>query len=282
MDCVLDQAGSPWRRISNAEYHNGPGASRSFLWDLISSTPYHALWRKQHRQPPTDAMILGSAFHALVLEPELFAQEYVVTVASRRAAAGKEIHQQYADNGITALKQEQWDTVHRMRDAVMSHPIASLLLVGGSPELSLYQMHPVWGFPVKIRPDYLLPDYTIVDLKSCQTAAIRPFRSHAYSMGYHMQAAMYPKLMEYAGLPVPKTGPFVFIACESVEPHCVAVYYADEDLLRDGLESYENACALYHQCITTDTWPAYPEEFLPLNAPSWARFQKREQNVYQS
>ena len=281
MESLLSQLDSPWKQISNEEYHSGPGVSRSFLWEMINATPYHALWRKQHRQPPTDAMVLGSAFHALVLEPELFAREYVLTQASRRGAAGKEIIQQYADNGLTALKQEQWDTVHRMRDAVMSHPIARLLLTGGSAELSLYQLHPLWGFPVKIRPDYLLPDFTIVDLKSCQTAALRPFRSHAYSMGYPMQAGMYPRVMEYAGLPVPKTGKFVFIACESVEPHCVAVYYADDELERDGLDQYEKACSLYHECITTNTWPAYPEEFLPLNAPSWAKFQKREQNVYQ-
>lgn len=281
MDCVLDHAGSPWRRISNEEYHGGPGVSRSFLWEMLNSTPYHALWRKQHRQPPTEAMVLGSAFHCLVLEPDLFSHEYVVTQTSRRSFAGKEIHQQYEDNGITALTQEQWDKVHRMRDAVMLHPIASQLLVGGSAELSLFQPHPLWGMTVKVRPDYLLPDGTIIDLKSCMTAALRPFRSHAYSMGYHMQAGMYPRVMEYAGLPVPKLGKFVFIACESVEPHCVAVYYADEELERDGLQAYEKACSLYHECVTTNTWPAYPETFLPLNAPSWAKYQKREENVYQ-
>lgn len=273
----------PWVVIPNEEYHGGPGVSRSFLWEMINTTPRHAKYRKTHRSEPTEAMLMGTALHTLVLEPEIFEAQFIMANVSRRSATGKEVHQTYAANGVTILKPDQWNAVHRMAENLMAHPIAGdLLRLPGRSEMSLFARHPLWDFDVKVRPDRLLPDGTILDVKTCACAALRPFRSHAYSMGYHMQAAMYPQVMRYHNLPVPDVGNFVFLAVENVEPHCVAVYYADEEMLRDGLEAYEKACELYHQCSTTEEWPGYPEMFLPLNAPGWARSQRKDENVYQS
>lgn len=70
--------------ISNAEYHGGAGVSKSLL-DLIARSPAHmkaALDRPQEERKPTPAQAIGTAFHALVLEPKLFASEY--TLAMRR------------------------------------------------------------------------------------------------------------------------------------------------------------------------------------------------------
>lgn len=71
--------------ISNAEYHGGAGVSKSFL-DLVHRSPLHARYRQEAANddhPPTPAQVIGSAFHALLLEPELFVKEY--TLALRQA-----------------------------------------------------------------------------------------------------------------------------------------------------------------------------------------------------
>jgi hypothetical protein len=276
MEDLLDLAGSPWLEISNDDYHAGPGVSRSFLWDLYNTTPFHAMWRKQNRKPPTDAMILGSAVHALVLEPEVFKRTYVQAEVSRRSSKHAAVLEIYEDQGLIPLKADVWETAHRMADAVMSHRLAREMFSGGSAELALYARHPIWNHLEKIKVDYVLPDCTVVDLKTCQSAARNHFRSHATSMGYHVQAAMYPTLMKRRGLPVPGVGNFVFVAVESVEPHCVACYFADDEMQRDGLAAYERASEIYSQCVASGEWPAYPEEFIPLNSPGWARSQRRE------
>ncbi|KXV60254.1 hypothetical protein AD948_05755 [Acetobacter senegalensis] len=68
--------------LSAAEYHSGPGVSKSNL-DLIHECPALLEWS---RNAPTDddarsAVNIGTAFHALILEPDVFNKEYVVDFA---------------------------------------------------------------------------------------------------------------------------------------------------------------------------------------------------------
>lgn len=66
--------------LTNDEYHGGPGTNKGLL-DVVARSPLHAkalLDRANDDRPePTPAMVLGTALHTLVLEPELFAEQYV-------------------------------------------------------------------------------------------------------------------------------------------------------------------------------------------------------------
>lgn len=67
--------------ISNAEYHGGPGISKSGL-DLIHRSPmhYHAVVTAENDHTPTPAQELGTAAHALILEPEVFTATYCLAL----------------------------------------------------------------------------------------------------------------------------------------------------------------------------------------------------------
>lgn len=67
--------------IPNAEYHSGPGISKSGL-DLIHRSPmhYHAVVTAENDRVPTPAQELGTAAHALILEPEVFTATYCLAV----------------------------------------------------------------------------------------------------------------------------------------------------------------------------------------------------------
>jgi exodeoxyribonuclease VIII len=67
--------------ISNAEYHGGPGISKSGL-DLIHRSPmhYHAVVTADNDHTPTPAQELGTAAHALILEPEVFTETYCLAL----------------------------------------------------------------------------------------------------------------------------------------------------------------------------------------------------------
>ncbi|WP_441227978.1 PD-(D/E)XK nuclease-like domain-containing protein [Tardiphaga sp. 20_F10_N6_6] len=69
-----------YENISNAQYHGGPGISKSGL-DLIARSPMHykaVVDAANDNEPrePTPAQIIGTAFHCLLLEPEVFSREY--------------------------------------------------------------------------------------------------------------------------------------------------------------------------------------------------------------
>lgn len=64
--------------IPNHEYHGGPGISKSGL-DLIARSPLHykaVVDAANDNREPTPAQKLGTAFHCLLLEPDVFVREY--------------------------------------------------------------------------------------------------------------------------------------------------------------------------------------------------------------
>lgn len=64
--------------IPNADYHGGPGYSKSSL-DLVAKSPAHLaeVRATANDNTPTRAQAIGTAFHALILEPDEFDQQYV-------------------------------------------------------------------------------------------------------------------------------------------------------------------------------------------------------------
>ena len=80
----------PASQLSNTDYHRAEGISKSGL-DLIARSPMHYRFREQRE--PTAAMALGTATHAAILEPALYAHDYVILspdVADRRSYVYKE------------------------------------------------------------------------------------------------------------------------------------------------------------------------------------------------
>lgn len=67
--------------ISNAEYHGGPGISKSGL-DLVHRSPmhYHAVVTAANDRTPTPAQEIGTAVHMAILEPEEFAKTYCLAL----------------------------------------------------------------------------------------------------------------------------------------------------------------------------------------------------------
>lgn len=67
--------------IPNAEYHGGPGISKSGL-DLVHRSPmhYHAVVTAANDRTPTPAQEIGTAVHMAILEPEEFAKTYCLAL----------------------------------------------------------------------------------------------------------------------------------------------------------------------------------------------------------
>jgi len=63
--------------IPNDAYHAGPGISKTGL-DLFHRSPFHlhAIKSGMFPKPETKSQYIGRAFHACVLEPDVFAKEY--------------------------------------------------------------------------------------------------------------------------------------------------------------------------------------------------------------
>lgn len=274
---------------TNPEYHSGPGASKSQL-DLIARSPAHywAAYRDPNRvkPEPTPALILGSAVHSAVLEPDLFGGEYTCAPedAPKRPTAAqvnaKRPSQETADAiafwrdfeadnaGKTLLTRDQWTTALAMRDAVHRHPLARRLVVGGQAEQSVYATNAGTGALIKCRLDYFLPEAgMIVDLKTTEDASPAGFGRSAANFRYHVQCGWYQHVMAAAFGDAPPY--WVFLAVEKSPPYAVGVYHVDAETAALGLRMAMRDLRTLVACEQADTWPDYGSESQPLQLPGW-------------
>ena len=260
---------------TNDQYHSGPGISKSHL-DTISGKSAKHYWQKyinpdRERTEPTAAMILGSAIHSAILEPDLFPREYVANPGiERRSNAGKAEYAAFEaeHKGKIILSDEDFQSCLAIRDAVHTHPLAAGLLKGGKAEQSFYAIDSETGELIKCRTDYLHDSGAmIVDLKSTEDASPDGFAKSAANFRYPVQTAWYHDVMDEAFGEHPEH--WVFMAVEKKPPFAIGLYFAQrEDVARARLAARRDFMRIV-EAKRSGFYPDYGTEALPLTLPAW-------------
>lgn len=216
------------------EYYNKrKGVRRSDLWKLKRS-PAHFKYGVEHPVEQTPAMAFGSAVHMAVLEPRRFRKEYVLADFDARTKAGKELKQQYLEQGKTLLSVEQGEMIDGIVKAIEKNPYAKRLLKG-KHETAHFWTDPETGEKCKCKTDCetdIGDVHYIVDLKTCGNADPDEFVRDAVKFGYFMQAAMY---CEGVKCDTGKESVFVFVAVEKDPPYCVNVLQCGAEEMKLGM-----------------------------------------------
>ena len=253
--------------MPNEVYHSWPdGISCSGL-KLVQRSPAH--YRFQSKREPSRAMEIGTAIHTALLEPDRFAEEYVLLrdVKDRRASEYKQAVKVHGSERV--LVASEADNVIGMQEAVLSNPgMGGRLTSEGWRELSLFVREPTTGVLVRVRYDLLTAKGIAVDVKKCQDARPDEFSKTIFNYGYDMQAALYSDAFEWA------TGDqleaFEFAAVEEKMPHGHKLYRPCETTLQEGRRQYLEALQTFSQCEDSNVWPSIecdgPEI---ISLPSW-------------
>lgn len=258
--------------LSNDAYHSGPGVSNSGLKLIGQKTPYH-FWSRyldpdRREQKSTGAQMIGTALHAAALEPDRFDEEYVVGEFEARNAKGYKAWA--AEQTRHILLRKDMDNVIGMRKSLWSHPVAATLLEDAYEfEYSAYARDPITDVLCRIRMDMLTHSGWIVDLKKCQDASPAGAAKAVANYGYYHQAAFYQDVHHWLTGERPRG--FVFIFVEELPPHAVGVYIVDPADEQRGRREYRRNLEIYHQCLTTDTWPGYSQRAEVIELPHWSR-----------
>lgn len=258
---------------SNDAYHSGPGISKSHLDKIASASPkhywHHYLNPDRERDEPTPALVLGSAVHSIILEPDLFTGEYVANPGiDRRSNAGKAEYAAFiAENaGKTILTDDQMQTCLAIRDAVHTHPVAAGLLRGGASEQSFFGIDSETGELIKCRTDYMVGDM-IVDVKTTEDASPNGFGKSAANYRYPLQVAWYHGVLDAAFDHHPPY--WVFLAVEKSPPYAIGIYYPDAaDVQRASVAARRDFLRIVEH-RRSGQWPDYGVEALPLALPTW-------------
>ena len=238
---------------TNAEYHGyRESISKSRLANM-AVCPAYFKWCEDNPSAPSDDMVLGSAFHKIVLEPETFDDEFVVMPNfDRRTKDGK---MQYAlfveqSNGKTVITQEQYETICGMRDSIMSNPYAKKL-INGNIEQSMYFTDDLTKVDCKCRPDVwrkVADRVVITDLKSAKSVMPNDFMRDCVKYHYDLQTAMYRDGASKV-LGVPKDNiDFVFIAVEKKPPYLLNIMQADTYVIQKGEADFREYIGTYAEC----------------------------------
>lgn len=257
---------------TNEEYHASEAVSRSKLFRMIKNgqvCPQNYHYLEENPPEQTGALLFGRAFHKAVLEPETFADEFVVApICDRRTKEGKTTWERFVSEAENkdVLTAEEYEHILGMVESINRHPIARKLL-RGEIETSYYWMDELTGIQCRCRPDARrtiggVPH--IIDLKSTQDASTEHFSKDAIKFGYDLQTAMYKKGVDaFYGA----EHRFIFIPVEKTPPYTVNVMLVDDLFIKKGNALFRELLGELKYCMETGDWYGYsgPKELGGIN-----------------
>jgi hypothetical protein len=262
-------------RMPSGRYHQRElGVVSKSALDKIDRSPLHYRAWVDGELPDNDtpALLFGRAFHASLLEPEVFAKEFVEQpdFGDMRSSANRADRDAWAKEhpGATVITTETMRLLRNMSASVRKHPLGRQLLKEGEPELTVVWNDDETGLKCKCRADYYVPRHElVVDAKSALDASPEQFRRDIAKYRYHVQDALYRAGFSAADKPVQH---FVFLAVEKSPPFAVAIYELDSDAIGRGYTSARRNIDTLADCLRKDKWPGYSESIQSLELPPWA------------
>ena len=272
------------RDLSNEDYHAMTDILSKSTLDLFAKMPgtYKAHIDGRLKRKESDSMSLGTVTHTRILEPETYADRYVVNVEGLRsnskayealAAAnpGKELISVKEHEASELMAQSVMEKLDRI--AAVHGGVNPFRLKGGVTEHSLFWTHPTTGLRLRTRPDWMIyqkdgPSF-IIDVKRTRDASPGVFDKSTETFRYDVSAAFYSDGFEAVFGRAPDA--YLLVCVESESPHHTCVRFATPEIIQRGREAYEHDLDGITRCARHDVWPDYPDDFIPMGLPKYAK-----------
>ena len=250
-------------------------ASKSAIDVIVERSLRHYHYYQTHPEEDNDtpAMLLGRAYHALILEPGDFDNRFVLSPKfDLRTNAGKAALAEFEleNKGKARLLQHDWDRLQAMADVMRAHPLASSILRGAETEITMLWKDRQTGVRCKSKMDILRRDLGIVaDLKTTDDCGSRNFARSAAKYGYHVQHAQYGDGAAACGIDLKH---YLMIAQEKEPPYCVGVHQINAVAETRGFEIRHEALTSLATALETNRWPGpvADDRINELSLPTWA------------
>lgn len=253
------------------EYHAAPGIGSTGLKRLLHAP---AVFRhyEDHPEPHKASYDLGHVVHGLLLGTGLVVE--VIDAPDWKTKAAQDAKKSAYAAGSVPMLTHEYAEAETIRDKVLEHPAASLLLgCDGDSEASMFWTDEATGAPCKGRFDRLAHaplGLVPVDVKTtAKSAAAREWGRAVANYGYHTQASHYlTGLAACTDDDTPR--PFIHIVVETTAPYLVAVHQLDAEAIAIGGERAAEALRIWRECTDAGRWPGHPDDITPVTLPRWA------------
>lgn len=255
-------------------YHAHDSISNGGL-KLISRSPAH--FKYGAKPEATRAMVIGSALHMAILEPELYRQNYIrlYDAENRVCSEYKEAKKEFGEDRV--LVKNECIKIERIA-ASLFKSFCSELSDAGDTELSGFSTDPETGVICRHRFDKLMKNNVGLDIKTTVDARPEAFSKSIQSYGYHMQAAFYSDQFEW--ITGEKLNGFLFLVVETSAPYACKMYRLGNESIEIGRAIYRKCLNKYAECRNANEWPAYDNiEIDEIGIPAWAVNEHEKQQI---
>lgn len=230
------------------DYHS----SSDFRNIMIS--PRHYQYEKERiDEKESEALMLGSATHCLVLEPSEFSKRYQMFDRALlpfpdkdyKTKANREARDFYVkdakEKGIVIIQEPQFEMIKQMSESVKSNRAAMKIFENTITEQSFYLDNYVFddefSFKAKVRPDAISNDGTYyVSLKTCMDASPKAFTRQIFSLDYHISETYYMKVLRKCTENKIKRG--YIVAIEKKAPYLCSVFDTNSEAENGNLSEF--------------------------------------------
>lgn len=253
---------------SDREYHADHGSiSSGMLKDFMDSRQLYYAKYIAHTldQRSSERLAFGSACHLAVLEPDRWDRDIAIAPAcDRRTKAGKAKWLAFVaeSTGRIILKPEQANTIEAVRKAVNECNLASSLIqASGIVERPVRWTDSWTELACKCKPDKLLDDGTVLDLKTVADTPLRAFQKNLTKFHYGIQAVHY---LEGTG-----ARRFVWIIVNISPPHQVEIVELDRSSVEHAKAIRQTSMEELSDCYSTNDWHLQPTNITTISLPRW-------------
>lgn len=271
-----------------------PSVSKTGL-DQVNKSPalyYHKTIMGNDRLE-SRPLVFGQAFHAAVLEPLIFADNFAVMPAElaaldKRKKAGKDALAAWKEDQVgpsgqpmIVLSAVEGDAINGMTKSIFKNPCARALVERAAlVEKAFYYHHDEYDIKLRCKPDLVTSDHIVCDLKSTAASLVDWHVKAAEPYRYDVQDVFYSQVMRGCGQEV---SDFLFIVVEKTAPYDCAVFGLTEYDRERAQNEVEIDIEMYAACLKSGRWPsAFAGQSAPLrrSLPGWRA--TRNKRLYES
>jgi len=272
------------RDLPIEEYHGMKDILSKSTLDLFAKMPgtYKAHIDGRLKRKESESMALGSVTHTRILEPDTYESRYVVNVEGLRSNSKAYEALAAANPGKEIISVKEHENSLLMAESIMEKldriakvhgGVNPFRLKGGVCEHSLFWTHPKTGMRLRTRPDWMIyqkdgPCF-IIDVKSTADASPWGFDKSTETFRYDVSSAFYSDGYEAVFGRSPDA--YLLVCVESGSPHHTCVRFATPEIIARGREAYEADLLGIQKCAQTNIWPDYPDDFIPMGLPKYAK-----------
>ena len=251
--------------MSNEIYHATAGISSSAAKAVYKKSLAH--WKGEKRNPNNPAFAMGTAVHALLLEPE---RDLVIRGPKTKASAAfKDMKEGLVEDQVL-LTEVEYNVANCIARGALANSTCEKALKHPDRvnEISIFAKCPITSLMLKTRPDLMIEsENTVYDVKTTLDASPRGFGvTECVKYGYFLQGAFYVYVCKLAGFDISE---FSFIACEKSAPYVSHMHVMGPEVMEWATVQLHKTLAIIAQAEEAEKYDTGWGDYSILEKPKW-------------